>query len=56
MFQKIEAILMNLRPKVEAIHEFTGMLLKFLPEPKLEELSDLEQIHNDLTPTNETNT
>ena len=49
MFKKIEAILANLRPKVQMVHDITGALLKYLPEPIEPEMNDLEEIANEIS-------
>lgn len=54
MFKKIELFLQGLRPKIQAIHDITGAILKYLPEPPETELDDFEEIAKDLTdPTHE---
>jgi hypothetical protein len=52
MFKKIEAFLAGLRPKIQAVHDITGALLKYLPEPVEPEMSDLEQIANEISDSN----
>lgn len=49
MFKKIEAFLSTLRPKIQAVHDITGAILKYLPEPTEPEMNDLEEIAKDLT-------
>lgn len=48
MFKKIETFLQGLRPKIQAIHDITGAILKYLPEPAETEMDDLEQIVNEI--------
>jgi hypothetical protein len=53
MFKKIETFLSGLRPKIQAIHDITGAILKYLPEPQESEVSDLETIATEIDPNNE---
>jgi hypothetical protein len=56
MFKKIESFLATLRPKIQAVHDITGAILKYLPESVEPEMSDLEQIANEISDnTNEGN-
>ncbi len=48
MFKKIESFLSTLRPKIQAIHDITGAILKYLPEPTEPEMDELEEIANDI--------
>jgi hypothetical protein len=49
MFKKIEAFLAGLRPKIQAVHDITGALLKYLPEPVEQEMDDLAEIANEIS-------
>jgi hypothetical protein len=51
MFKKIESFLVGLRPKIQAIHDITGAILKYLPEPVETEIDELQEIANEIRDT-----